>query len=83
MILRATAMDPAILLAERLRKLIEQTTVHHNDTRLSATASIGVAGYPATDAESIEQLIEAADRALYSAKAAGRNKVSHDTICRP
>jgi two-component system cell cycle response regulator len=75
-ILRAIAIEPAMLLADRLRKTIEQTRVHHNDLELRATASIGVAGYPSTDAQTIEALIEAADQGLYRAKAAGRNKVS-------
>jgi diguanylate cyclase (GGDEF)-like protein len=38
------------------------------------TASFGVATYP-TDAKVKEDLVEMADRAMYLAKAAGRNRV--------
>jgi diguanylate cyclase (GGDEF)-like protein len=38
------------------------------------TASIGVATYP-TVSKTKEELIEMADRAMYLAKAAGRNRV--------
>ncbi len=75
-ILRAIPLAPAVLLAERLRRTIAQTTVHHNELELRATVSIGIASYPTTDAETIEALIDAADQGLYRAKAAGRNKVS-------
>ena len=74
-ILRAIPMEPAVSLAERLRKLVEQTVTRHQHHEIRATASIGVAGYPSTQAETVEQLMEAADRALYRAKHEGRNRV--------
>jgi len=75
-ILRATPMEPASLLAERLRKLVEQTVTHYGGQDLRATVSIGIASFPTTPAETVEQLMEAADRALYRAKHDGRNRVS-------
>ena len=39
------------------------------------TISCGVAGYPEVGAQAPEQLIMAADAALYEAKRAGRNRV--------
>lgn len=74
-VLRAIAVDAAAALAERLRRLIEQTLIEHGGQHLRATVSVGVAGYPVTNAETVEQLIEAADQALYRAKRAGRNRV--------
>lgn len=74
-ILRAIPMDPAAMLAERLRKLVEQTVTSHGGHPIKATVSIGAAGFPSTPAETVEQLMEAADRALYKAKHAGRNRV--------
>jgi two-component system cell cycle response regulator len=68
-------LDPAFSLAERLRKMIEHTATPHGGHELRATVSIGVAGYPSTKAETVEQLMEAADRALYRAKHEGRNRV--------
>ena len=79
-ILRAIPLDPALHLAERLRRLLEQTDTEFSGQILKATASIGAAGYPTTKAETIEQLIEAADKALYRAKDTGRNRVGRLTL---
>ena len=79
-VLRAIPLDPALHLADRLRKLVEQTVTPFGGLELRATASIGAAGYPTTRAETIEQLIEAADKALYRAKDLGRNRVGRLTL---
>jgi diguanylate cyclase (GGDEF)-like protein len=70
-ILRAIGIEPATHMAERLRKAVEAT---HANT-LKATVSIGVAGFPSTRAKTPEELVEAADKALYAAKHDGRNRV--------
>ena len=75
-VLRAIPIEQAMLLAERLRKLVEQTPIVHQGRELRATVSVGVAGYPTTAVETCEQLMEAADRALYRAKREGRNRVA-------
>jgi diguanylate cyclase (GGDEF)-like protein len=74
-ILRAIGIDPAVHMAERLRKAVEASTATWNDKSLKATISIGVAGFPSTPAKTCEQLVEAADKALYKAKHEGRNCV--------
>jgi diguanylate cyclase (GGDEF)-like protein len=74
-VLRAIPIEPAIGLGERLRRLVEQTVTLHQGKALAATVSIGIAGYPSTKAETVEQLIESADQALYRAKRGGRNRV--------
>ncbi len=74
-ILRAIPIDPAAQLGERLRKLVEATVTKYGDRELRTTVSIGVATFPTTKAETVEQLIEAADKALYRAKDGGRNRV--------
>jgi diguanylate cyclase (GGDEF)-like protein len=74
-VLRAIGLEPATGMAERLRRLVEATVVETGGKRLSATVSVGVAGFPATPAKTVEDLIEAADKALYRAKHAGRNRV--------
>ena len=62
----------ALLVAERLRTRIEQMDVPGYGR---VTSSFGVATFP-DHASSRDTLIVAADRALYSSKNAGRNRVS-------
>jgi two-component system cell cycle response regulator len=59
----------AVQVAERLRRAVEE-----GPTDVPVTASAGVATYP-YDGIDVESLLGAADRALYSAKHAGRNLV--------
>jgi diguanylate cyclase (GGDEF)-like protein len=75
-ILRAIGIEGATQMAERLRKLVEQTVVSFGPQRLRCTVSIGIASYPASGTPTPDSLVEAADLALYRAKHAGRNKIS-------
>lgn len=59
---------------ENLRKKIEATPVTSGSINLSVTASFGVSNYP-ENAHGEENLVKAADRALYEAKGTGRNQV--------
>ncbi|MCX5744387.1 MAG: GGDEF domain-containing protein [Proteobacteria bacterium] len=80
-VLRAIPLDAAYQLAERLRIVIEKTsTTDQHGRSVVATASIGVAGYPAQKLETVTALIEAADQALYRAKREGRNRVARRSI---
>jgi diguanylate cyclase (GGDEF)-like protein len=75
-ILPGSRSADTVALAEQLRAAIEQLVIEHRGTRLSQiTASFGVSSYP-EDAVDPRLLLEAADAALYVAKAAGRNRVS-------
>lgn len=76
-ILRAIEIDSAQRMAERLRKLVESTPIPlPSREELRATVSIGVATYPSSPSKTLEELVDAADKALYRAKHAGRNRVS-------
>jgi diguanylate cyclase (GGDEF)-like protein len=68
--------EEAFLSIERIRNAIEfiPTIVPNVDRPISVTASAGVASFP-VDAEDEDELLSEADRALYRAKALGRNKV--------
>jgi diguanylate cyclase (GGDEF)-like protein len=75
-ILRAIEIDSAQLMAERVRKLVEGATIQLDGGKeLHATVSIGVATFPTTPCKTLEDLVEAADKALYRAKHDGRNRV--------
>lgn len=65
-----TNLSSAVLMAEKLRETIEQFKF---STVGSLTASIGLATY--RNGMSQEELFRVADRALYQAKARGRNRV--------
>lgn len=73
----STPVETACDLAERLRSLVEQLQFRIRDSGEVArvTISAGVAGVDSPSDGSIADLIASADRALYSAKAGGRNRV--------
>lgn len=73
MVLPETAETQALELGEMLRKTIEKTAFHFRGEPVNVTISIGVAQF--TKPESIEQVFERADSALYKAKQSGRNQV--------
>ena len=60
--------------AEQLRAAMADTPVNYNGEVVAITVSFGVASFPG-DARTADELVAAADRALYAAKAAGRNRV--------
>ena len=74
-LLRETDISAAMVVAERLRLTIAQRFAGEGGSPM-VTASLGVAGIPG-DATDARALVAAADRALYAAKAAGRNRVVH------
>lgn len=72
--LTETGKEPARAVAERIRNAIEQKRIRVYDENLKVTISIGIATFP-EDATKTNIFIEKADKALYRAKEAGRNKV--------
>lgn len=69
-----TRLDQAGEVAERLRERIAAREFTFNDQRFGVTISQGLAEWP-RHGTTPESLIAAADRALYAAKGAGRNRV--------
>ncbi|WP_233144005.1 GGDEF domain-containing protein [Lottiidibacillus patelloidae] len=66
-----------ITLAEQIRKKVERAKITlDNGKKIHVTISVGVASFP-DDANSINQLIFYADKAVYMAKNKGRNIVCH------
>ena len=74
-LLQGIGQDHALVAAERLRKAVADVSVHDGDQIITPTASVGVACLSAADLE-FDQLLIRADRALYQAKAEGRNRVA-------
>jgi len=74
-ILPETTLEEAFMLSERLRSSIytNPLDVPNGPSRISI--SVGLAALPLSSIDTHLKLIEAADRALYAAKSAGRNCV--------
>lgn len=62
-------------LGERIRAAVDSAGITKDDIKLHPTISIGVAVFP-NDADKVLDLVAQADRALYRAKAKGRNTTS-------
>jgi diguanylate cyclase (GGDEF)-like protein/PAS domain S-box-containing protein len=71
-ILPNTPVDNAVYAAERLRAAVAAMVVDG----LTVTISIGVAALPGVAVDTPDDLVKAADTALYASKQAGRNKVT-------
>ncbi|MCC6141045.1 MAG: diguanylate cyclase [Nitrospira sp.] len=74
-ILPHTSIEQAQPLAERLRNLIETHAFDVEDGTVRLTASIGIAEVCNPAIAAVEDWVNAADAALYEAKAQGRNRV--------
>lgn len=75
LILPDSAPDQVLARAEQLRSAVEAVTVRYGEKTLPRiTISLGVAHYPAHGTMP-QDLMRAADEALYEAKALGRNQV--------
>jgi diguanylate cyclase (GGDEF)-like protein len=70
-----TGLAGACIVAEQLRKTVEQHVFEHHGKSFQVSISQGLAEWP-RHGRAAEDLIAAADMALYDAKAKGRNRVS-------
>ena len=65
----------AAVMAQRIRAVIEKEEIIVEGRQIPVTVSIGVATLAAEEVESIDQLLNIADRRLYLAKNNGRNRI--------
>jgi diguanylate cyclase (GGDEF)-like protein len=71
-----TGLTDCAKLAERIRRKIETNRTSWDTQQLSVTVSMGLATWPMVRASTPEELVSAADKALYFAKESGRNQVA-------
>jgi diguanylate cyclase (GGDEF)-like protein len=70
-----TPLEGGLVIAERIRQVIQDTKfLEALGIEARVSASIGIAAYPDT-ADDLRGLITGADRAMYEAKALGKNRV--------
>ena len=70
-----TNLEMAAVMAERMRSSIDDQTWDSSAGKLHISTSFGVASLPSPLITQPEHLIQCADKALYKAKARGRNRV--------
>jgi len=76
MVMPQTGLNGAAVIAERMRKTIEEMDIPIDGHVLKTTISIGIAGFGAQSTDmTISKLLDLADQALYDAKNNGRNQV--------
>lgn len=76
LLLETEGKDSAVAVAERLKGMVDWCKFPHEESQPGGkvTVSIGVSCFPG-DGNTVEELIQAADAALYCAKREGRNRV--------
>jgi diguanylate cyclase (GGDEF)-like protein/PAS domain S-box-containing protein len=75
LVLPRMAPDVAAERAQQLRRALAAVRIQFGGSEIAVTASFGVATFP-QDGRTAQELVAAADGALYAAKAAGRDRVS-------
>jgi diguanylate cyclase (GGDEF)-like protein len=73
-VMPATTAETAYIRTENLRRTLDETVMDISGQKVQITLSAGVAVYP-DDGSTVDEVIKVADRALYQAKSAGRNRV--------
>jgi diguanylate cyclase (GGDEF)-like protein len=73
-ILPETSLEAAAAVAERLRRSVAGLQIQHQSKTITVTSSFGVAAVQ-PDSPGIDSAMDIADKQLYLAKQAGRNRV--------
>jgi two-component system cell cycle response regulator len=74
-ILTHTTQENARVVIERIRAELQATRFDFGGSRITVTASFGLAVFAGTQAPDFNRLVSQADAALYAAKRSGRNRI--------
>ncbi len=74
-ILPEAGLEESSMIAERIRRLVENTPFDVGNARINLTVSLGISNFPSHRPRSKEELVRMADQALYDAKRGGRNRL--------
>ena len=69
-----TSSESAFLVAERIRKAVQEWSFTFFDHKISVTLSGGLATYPAPGISGKNDFLKVIDQALYQAKRSGKNR---------
>jgi two-component system cell cycle response regulator len=69
-----TTLELGMLVAERIRKAVQQSSFTFENTTASVTISLGVACFPSKEISDKNGLLKTVDNALYQAKRTGKNR---------
>ncbi len=75
LLLNNASLKDATKIAEKIRKIIENTKIEVDGKEINMTSSFGVATFNKENEEDITSILQRADDLLYIAKKHGRNKV--------
>lgn len=75
LILPETDKLNALVLGERIRRMVEENVIRYKEHNFKITLSGGIAAFP-QDAITPDFLVKRSDHALYHAKASGKNMIS-------
>jgi diguanylate cyclase (GGDEF)-like protein len=75
-ICRGSDVNQGQIVAERMRKAVEQHKFVFEGTHIPLTISVGVAGLPDPAVKDAAELVSLADQSLYKSKHGGRNRVT-------
>jgi len=72
-VLQNTSIENSFIVAEKIRKKVQNFAIQNDDKKVHFTVSIGIVSLSTED--TIDELLEKADEALYKAKENGRNRI--------
>ena len=81
-ICRGIDLGGALAFGERIRRCVDAQSFVYNETEIKVTVSVGVSAVPEVGMKEPQELIGAADDALYQAKRQGRNRVISGAIAK-